>query len=232
VTRRVAVRAERAQVPQHIGPADLTRHDVIDLRGPPAAAPAGEAVAPERLEPQPPPGPRRSPAGRVLYARLGVWAPRDRADRQRPCRDQAIRYPRRVRPPLRPSPDEDGGYPFVRPDPLPDSRGTRWTPACRRPPTDGAPPHARQDQGLSGGASRPPGAARRAATIRDTGRYTSRRTLDGVGRPNRGRLERTGRTRTQNATPRSSGPSTCGEVEERPHSRPLLEAEHGADDAA
>jgi hypothetical protein len=50
VSRRVAARAERAQVPKLVASADLTRHDVIDLGRLPAAADAAEAVASEHLE--------------------------------------------------------------------------------------------------------------------------------------------------------------------------------------
>jgi hypothetical protein len=51
VSRRVAARAERAQVPKLVASADLTRHDVIDLARLPAAADAAEVITLERLEP-------------------------------------------------------------------------------------------------------------------------------------------------------------------------------------
>jgi hypothetical protein len=58
--RGVTVGAQGAQVPRLVRPAQLARQDVIDLGGDRPAHRAQEPVAPEHLQPQPPPRPRRS----------------------------------------------------------------------------------------------------------------------------------------------------------------------------
>ena len=68
----VAKRAEAPQVLQHVAPATLTLENMIDLGRERLALDAEEAVASERLEPEPTPSTGRASALRMVRARLGV----------------------------------------------------------------------------------------------------------------------------------------------------------------
>jgi hypothetical protein len=95
VSPDVAPGAERAQVVRLVAPAEDDRRDVIDLAGSPTAAHAAEAVAPEHLEAERSPTPRRSSAARMNLARLTVRATRDRADDRRSWHPETVDRRRR-----------------------------------------------------------------------------------------------------------------------------------------